>query len=108
MVDVKYIDEQLKVLAERSKENGGTSAWTGIYEFIYNNFSASRTLELSESILTLQTGENMLANLEENLDKNDYKVLQKESTEDRVILYIQTAAHLSLIGHGAIIAVEIR
>lgn len=108
MVDVKYVDEQLKVLAKRSKENGGDSAWTGMNEFIYSNFTASRILELSETVLTLQTTEKMLANLEDNLNEKDYEILQKVNAEDRVILYIQTAAHLSLIGHGAIIAVELK
>lgn len=108
MIDVKYVDEQLKVLAKRSKGQSEASAWTGMNEFIYNNFTASRILEFSEAVMTLQTAKEMLANLEENLNDKDYSILHKEIVDDRVVLYIQTAARLSLIGHGAIIAVELK
>ena len=105
MVDVKYVDEQLKVLAKRSKEQSGSSEWTGMNEFIYNNFTASRIVEFSETVMTLQTAEEMLTNLEENLNQDDYSILQKENADDRVVLYIQTATHLSPVGNGAIITV---
>lgn len=108
MVDVKYIDDQLKVLAKRSKEKNEASTWTGMNEFIYNNFTASRILEFYETVMTLQTADEMLTNLEENLNDEDYRIIQQENADDRVVLYIQTAAHLSLIGYGALIAVEIR
>lgn len=108
MVDVKYVDEQLKVLAKRSKEQNGSSEWTGVNEFIYNNFTASRILEFSETVMTLQTAEEMLTNLEENLNQDDYSILQKENADDRVVLYIQTATHLSPVGNGAIITVVLK
>ena len=108
MVDVKYVDEQLKVLAKRSKEQNGSSEWTGVNEFIYNNFTASRILEFSETVMTLQPAEKMLANLEDNLNDENYSILRKEHNKDRIALYIQTAASLSPVGHGAVITVELK
>lgn len=107
MVDVQFIEEQLKQLAKRSKEKARDSNWTGLDEFIYNTFTALQVQELTETVRTLQTADKMLSNLEKNLDKKDYEVLKKQQTGNHTILYIRTAAHLSLIGHGALIAVEL-
>lgn len=107
MVDVKFVEKQLKELATRSREKVGHSKWSRLNEFIYKMFTGSQVLELTETVRTLQTTEKMVANLEDNLDNKDYEVLKKEKADGRVLLYIRTSAHFSTIGHGALITVEL-
>lgn len=108
MVDVKFVEEQLEQLAKRSREKAGRSRWTILNEFLYRTVKLARIQELTETVLTKQTTEQMLANIEDNLDAEDYAVLKKEHREDRVVLYIGTASHQSLSSYGALMGVELQ
>lgn len=108
MVDVKFIEEQLKQLAIRSREKAGQSRWTVLNEFIYRTVKLSHVRELTETVLTKQTTEQMLSNLKNNLDLDDFKILEKEERKDGVLLYIGTVAQPSFVGDSVLMVVKLQ